>query len=75
MIRMISVGEVSGSLPEQLDYIAGDYRKRLSILVATIGKMIEPIVLVVAGAMFAIIIGGLFLPIYDLITAISAGGP
>jgi len=68
---MINVGEQSGTLPEQLSYIADDYRNKLSILVATIGKMIEPVVLVVAGAMFAIIVGGLFLPIYDLISRVS----
>ena len=68
---MINVGELSGTLPEQLSYIAEDYRKKLSILLATIGKMIEPIVLVIAGAMFAIIIAGLFLPVYDLVSRVS----
>ncbi|MBW2346933.1 MAG: type II secretion system F family protein [Deltaproteobacteria bacterium] len=71
IVRMINVGEQSGTLPEQLNYIAQDYRKRLSLLVATMGKMIEPVVLIVAGAMFAVIVGGLFLPIYDLITSVA----
>jgi len=71
VVRMIHVGEESGTLSEQLSRIAENYRRKLSILVATIGKMIEPIVLVVAGGIFAIIIGGLFLPIYDLISKIS----
>jgi type II secretory pathway component PulF len=71
VVRMINIGEQSGTLPEQLSYVADDYRNRLSILVATIGKMIEPVVLLVAGAMFAIIIAGLFLPIYDLISRVS----
>jgi len=35
--------------------------------VAGLGKIIEPLVLVVAGMMFAVIIAGLFLPIYDLV--------
>lgn len=73
VIRMINVGELSGTLPEQLTYIAEDYRNKLSVLVATIGKMVEPIVLVVAGAMFAIIIAGLFLPIYDLVSRVGGG--
>ena len=71
VVRMINVGEQSGTLPEQLTYIAEDYSARLSITVSTISKMIEPIVLLVAGAMFAIIIGGFFLPIYDLISTVS----
>lgn len=65
--RMINIGEVSGTLPEQLQYIAEDYRNKLAVMVSTLGKIIEPFVLIVAGVMFAIIIGGLFLPIYDLI--------
>ncbi|RLB91081.1 MAG: type II secretion system F family protein [Deltaproteobacteria bacterium] len=71
VVRMIHVGEQSGTLPEQLSRIAEDYRNRLSLIVATIGKSIEPVVLVVAGTMFAIIIIALFLPIYDLVTKVS----
>jgi len=33
--------------------------------------MIGAIVLVVAGTMFAIMVGGLFLPIYDLVSKVS----
>lgn len=69
--RMIAIGEASGSLPDQLVYIAEEYQKKLSLLVATIGKLIEPIVLIVAGAMFAIIIGALLLPIYDLVSRVG----
>lgn len=71
VIRMINIGEVSGTLPDQLAYIAEDYKNKLTVLVATIGKMIEPIVLIIAGAMFAIILIGLFLPIYDLVSRVA----
>ncbi len=71
VVRMIHVGEQSGTLTDQLQRIAENYRKKLSILVSTIGKLIEPVVLVMAGVIFAIIVGGLFLPIYDLIGKIS----
>jgi type II secretory pathway component PulF len=71
VVRMIRVGELSGTLSEQLEYIAEEYRNKLSALVATIGKMIEPIVLIFAGTIFAIIIGGLFLPIYDLVSRLG----
>ena len=71
VVRMINSGELSGTLPEQLAYIAENYRRTLTNLVASIGKMIEPIVLVVAGVIFAVIIGGLMLPIYDLVSRVS----
>ena len=65
--RMISIGEVSGTLEEQLGNIAQEYTKRLSTLVEMIGKMIEPIILVVAGAIFAVIFLALLLPVYDMV--------
>lgn len=71
VVRMISVGEMSGSLTEQLDYVADEYRKKLNLLVASLGKMLEPVVLIVAGAFFAIIIIALLLPIYDLVSQVS----
>lgn len=71
VVRMISVGEMSGSLTDQLDYVAEEYRKKLTVLVASLGKMLEPVVLIVAGAFFAIIIIALLLPIYDLLSQVS----
>jgi type II secretory pathway component PulF len=65
--RMIGIGEVSGTLEEQLGTIAKEYSKRLSTLVEMIGKMIEPIILVVAGAVFAVIFLALLLPVYDMV--------
>lgn len=70
--RMISIGEMSGTLPEQLNYIAEDYKQKLTNLVSSLGKIIEPVVLVVAGIMFAVIMAGLFLPIYDLVGNIGS---
>jgi type II secretory pathway component PulF len=71
VVRMINVGEMSGSLTEQLDYVSEEYRKKLGLLVASLGKMLEPLVLIVAGAFFAIIIMALLLPIYDLVSQVA----
>lgn len=71
VVRMLNVGEMSGNLTSQLDYIAREYRRRLSNLVALIGKMIEPMVLLFAGTIFAVILGALLLPIYDLLSRIT----
>lgn len=72
VVRMINVGEMSGSLTNQLDYVAKEYRKKLSVLVDSLGKMLEPFVLIVAGSFFAIIIVALLLPIYDLIGQVGS---
>jgi type II secretory pathway component PulF len=72
VVRMLSVGEMSGNLTGQLDHIAGEYRRRLSNLVTLIGKMIEPAVLLFAGTIFGVILGALLLPIYDLLSKITS---
>ena len=68
MTRMVFIGESSGSLDEQFGYLSEYYLKRLDDVAERIGKMIEPIVIVVIGLMFVFMIIGLLLPIYDLVT-------
>jgi len=71
VIRMLNVGEMSGTLSEQFDHIAEEYRDRLSYLVAALGKIIEPVILIIAGVLFAVIIAGLLLPVYDLASQVN----
>lgn len=66
-LRMILVGEQTGRLEEQTSYVADVYRSKLKGLVDTLAKSLEPILLVVVGLVFAVIMAGLLLPIYDLI--------
>lgn len=67
VIRMINIGETSGTLDNQLGYLSSHYLKKLDDISATLGKLIEPIVMIVVGALFGVIIAGLLLPVYDLV--------
>ncbi|ABK43450.1 type II secretion system protein [Magnetococcus marinus MC-1] len=67
VVRMIGVGEQSGTLSEQLEYIAEDYRVKLDELVGNIGKLVEPIAIVVGGGLFIALAMALFAPLYQLI--------
>jgi len=67
VIRMISIGEQSGTLSEQLSYIADEYRRQFASLIDNISELIKPLVIIFVGAIFAFIIGSLFLPIYTMI--------
>ncbi|OGW43699.1 MAG: hypothetical protein A2132_02750 [Nitrospirae bacterium RBG_16_43_11] len=69
--RMIDVGEASGSLDEQFAHLSDHYIKELDNVSQKIGAMIEPIVIGVIGFLFALIIMGLLLPIYDLVARIG----
>ncbi len=68
IIRMIDVGESTGSLDEQFANVSQYYVKKLDDISLKIGKMLEPVVISVIGCIFAFIILGLLLPIYDLVS-------
>ncbi len=67
MLRMIAVGEESGSLDRQLAHLASEYRSRLSRVVATLSEIIKPVIVLIAGALLLLFVSALVLPVYDLI--------
>lgn len=71
--RMVDIGETSGSLDEQFGILSEHYLKKLDDISEKMGKMIEPIVITVIGGMFAVIMVGLMLPLYSLISTIGKG--
>lgn len=71
VISKIRIGETSGTLDKQLDFLAKYYTKKLDDATENLGKIIEPIVMSVIGGMFALIIMGLLLPIYDLVSKVG----
>lgn len=71
--RMISIGESSGNLDEQYAFLSDYYSKKLDDISHKIGAMIEPIVTVFVGLLFAFIIMGLLFPVYELISNIGRG--
>jgi type II secretory pathway component PulF len=73
LIRMVDIGEKSGTLDEQFGFLSEYYIKKLDDISDKLGKIIEPLVISVLGAFFAIIIGGLLLPIYDLVAKVGKG--
>ncbi len=70
-IRMLSVGEMTGRLDSQATYVADLYREKLNGLVQVLSKTLEPLIMMVLGGLFAIIMIGLLMPVYDLMTAIG----
>lgn len=67
VVRMISVGEESGALDTQLRHLAIDYRKRLDRLIANIGELFKPLMILLAGGLLMFLVVSMLLPIYDLI--------
>ncbi|HNY64358.1 MAG TPA: type II secretion system F family protein [Deltaproteobacteria bacterium] len=72
-LRMISVGESTGTLDQRLAYLTDLYQERTSRFVDVMGKMVEPIVMALAGGLFVFIVVSLIGPVYDLISQVRGG--
>ena len=65
-LRMISVGETSGSLTEMLGDIADYYEAEVEQRLTKLTTMIEPILMMIMGLMIAFIIVAMYVPIFQL---------
>lgn len=73
MVRMIEVGERSGTLDAQLAHLARLYSERLHQLMANLGEIFKPLVIMLVGGFFALLVVALMLPVYDLIRQTMGG--
>ena len=71
-IDMIGVGERSGALREMLDEVANFYDSEVDVRLNTITTMIEPIILVVMGALVMTILLAMYLPLFNMIGNLGA---
>jgi type II secretory pathway component PulF len=65
--RLVDVGETSGNLSDQLEFLSGFYGKRLNDLSERLGKLIEPVMMAVVGLIFIFMIMAILLPMYEVI--------
>lgn len=72
-LKMINVGEKTGTLDQRLGYLADTYQGKTSRFVELTGKMIEPIVMVLSGGLFIFIVISLIGPVYDLMSQLGGG--
>ncbi len=70
-LRVVSVGETTGRLPEQFKFLADFYYLEVQKIVDNLTKILEPVLLIVSGIIFFLIIVSLLLPVYNLISKIG----
>jgi type II secretory pathway component PulF len=70
-LAKIRTGETTGALDSQLQYLARWYTVKLDNSIDNLGKVIEPLVMIIIGGMFGLIAMGLLLPIYDLVSKLG----
>lgn len=67
MVRMVGVGEETGTLDAQFSRLSEEYSLRLQRLITNLSEIIKPVVVLFAGGMFVFLIIALLLPVYDLV--------
>jgi len=69
--QMISVGEKTGGLDDMLSKIADFYDEEVDAAVAALTSVIEPVIIVVMGAVIGTILIAMYLPMFDIIGKIQ----
>jgi type IV pilus assembly protein PilC len=69
--RMVSIGEHTGNLEEQLEKLAEIHFGRVQALVEVLPKFIEPVMLLILGGSFAFFIIALLGPLYSMISTVG----
>jgi len=71
VLQMISVGEETGTMDELLDEVADFYEQEVDYDLKSLGDKIEPILLLIVAGMVLILALGVFLPMWDLSSAVK----
>jgi type IV pilus assembly protein PilC len=72
--QLVATGEESGTLPAMLGKAALYYEQQVDNTVATLSTLVEPIMIVIMGAIAGSVIFALYLPIFTLGQALRGGG-
>lgn len=70
IVEMVGIGEKAGSLDEMLDSVSQYYDSEVEETIDNMTSMIEPVVTVVLGGMVLLFALAIFLPLWDLISAV-----
>ena len=69
--RMIAVGEQTGEMEEMLVKVADIYDQQVETMVSTLTSLLEPVMIVIIGAVMGFIVFAVLLPIFNLTSTIG----
>ena len=70
-VKMVEVGESTGALQEMLTSLAEFYDEEIETEVARFITLIEPVILVVMGAVIALVVLALYMPLFELSSVVQ----
>jgi type IV pilus assembly protein PilC len=66
VVKMIQVGEESGSLPVVLERTSDHYERKVDSIITTMTSLLEPIMIITVGVIVSIVVIALYLPIFTM---------
>jgi type IV pilus assembly protein PilC len=69
--QMVRIGEETGELEHMLTKIADFYEDEVDAAIAAITSIIEPIMMILVGAMVGVIVIAMYLPMFKMLTLIE----
>jgi type IV pilus assembly protein PilC len=70
-LKMVDVGEQTGALQEMLNAVADFYDESVETTLTRFTKLIEPLMLVIMAVVIALILLALYMPVFQLSSAVS----
>jgi type IV pilus assembly protein PilC len=70
-VKMIEVGESTGALQEMLNSLADFFDEEVETSVARFITLIEPVLLIVMGAVIAVVVLALYMPVFELSSVVG----
>src|SRR5438874_3278352 len=70
-VKMVEVGESTGALQEMLNSLAEFYDEEIETEVGRFITLIEPLILVVMGAVIALVVLALYMPLFELSSVVG----
>jgi len=66
--QMVAVGEATGRLESLLERVSNFYTREVEGLVGNLVELIQPVLMIVIGALIGILFASILMPIYELIS-------
>lgn len=66
LVRMVSIGEASGRLPETLEKVAESYESQVEGAITVATALLEPVIIVFFGAIVLLLVLSVYLPVFTM---------
>ncbi|MBN2269560.1 MAG: type II secretion system F family protein [Sedimentisphaerales bacterium] len=66
VVKMIQVGEESGSMPMVLERTADHYERKIEAMITAMMALLEPVMIITVGAIVLVVVLALYLPIFTM---------